>query len=57
MPVLSYNYRSFKDLALEMGKDIPEADLINMASRNKPIIEDALALPCNDGTKHKTFIK
>lgn len=57
MPVLSYNYRSFKDLALEMDKDMPEADLINMASRNKPIIEDALALPCNDGTKHKTFIK
>lgn len=57
MPVLSQNYYSFKDLAIQMGKDMSEADVINLASRNKPIIEDALALPCNDGTKHKTLIK
>lgn len=57
MSIVSQNYYSFKDLALQMGKDMSEADVINMASRNKPIIEDALALPCNDGTKHKTLIK
>lgn len=57
MSILSQNYYSFKDLAIQMGKDMAEADVINMASRNKPIIEDALALPCNDGTKHKTLIK
>jgi len=57
MSVISSNYYSFKDLAIQMGKDMSEADVINMASRNKPIIEDALALPCNDGTKHKTLIK
>lgn len=57
MAVLSQNYYSFKDLAIQMGKGDAEGDLINLAARNKPIIEDALALPCNDGTKHKTFIK
>ena len=57
MSILSQNYYSFKDLALAMDKSMSEADVINMASRNKPIIEDALALPCNDGTKHKTLIK
>jgi hypothetical protein len=57
MSVISQNYYSFKDLALAMGKDMSAADVINMASRNKPILEDALALPCNDGTKHKTLIK
>lgn len=57
MAVVSQNYYSFKDLALALGKDSAEADIINMAARNKPIIEDALALPCNKGTEHKTIIK
>lgn len=57
MSVISQNYYSFKDLAIQMGKDVTEADIINMATRSKPLLEDALALPCNDGTKHKTYIK
>lgn len=57
MATVSSNYYSFKDLAIAMGKEMSEADVINMASRAKPIIEDALALPCNMGTKHKTLIK
>jgi len=57
MAVLSQNFYSFKDLAIAMDKDMSEADVINLASRNKPLIEDGLALPCNDGTKHKTLIK
>lgn len=57
MSTLSKEYKSFKDLALAMDKDMSESDVIQMASRNKPIIEDALALPCNKGTSHKTLIK
>lgn len=57
MSVISQNYYSFKDLALQMAEGESAADVINMASRNKPVVEDALALECNDGTKHKTFQK
>lgn len=54
MTVLSTAYITLLDLALlPDGKKDP---YINLLAQINPILEDALALPCNDGTRHNTTV-
>lgn len=52
--ILNTAYITLLDLALlPDGKKDP---YINLLAQLNPILEDALALPCNDGTRHNTTV-
>ena len=56
MAVINLNYPTLYDLAsLPENKD--QADVINQIAAINPVLEDAPAFPCNDGTKHRTTVK
>lgn len=52
--MLNTKYITLVDLAvLPDGKSDP---VINLLAQINPVLEDALVLPCNDGTRHKTSV-
>lgn len=54
MAILNTNYITLLDVAiLPDGK---KDEIVNLLAQQNPILEDALALPCNDGMKHKTTV-
>lgn len=56
MAALDNKYLTFLDLAL-MPANKDSSDMINMLAAFNPILEDALALPCNRGLFHETTVK
>ena len=55
MSTLNVNYPTLLDLA-QQPENKDAADVINLLVQFNPMLEDALALPCNMGLKHKTTI-
>lgn len=55
MAILNSNYITLKDLAIAPGSKEKD-EVVNLLAQINPVLEDALALPCNDGTRHKTTV-
>lgn len=55
MALLNTLYPTLVDLS-QLPENKDSADIINMAKQFNPILEDAIALPCNQGMSHLTTI-
>jgi hypothetical protein len=54
MSVLNTAYLTMLDLSILPDKS--QDPYVNLLAQINPILEDALALPCNDGTRHNTTV-
>lgn len=57
MAVLGNTYFDLIDLYRRQNPDGTIADIIEMQAELNPILEDAIAVECNDGAKHQTTIR
>lgn len=57
MPAIGQSYYDLIDHYKSVNPDGTIADVIEMLMQTNPILEDALAVECNDGTKHKTTMR
>lgn len=56
MPVLQNRNPSLFDIA-NMPENKDSKDVIDLMAQSNPMLTDAVAFPCNDGTYHKTFVR
>lgn len=56
MPALISNDPTLLDIA-NMPENKDAKDIIDLLAAFNPMLQDAVALPCNDGTKHKTTVR
>lgn len=56
MATINLKFPTLLDLA-QMPENKDAADVINLLAALNPILQDAPAFPCNDGTRHKTTMK
>lgn len=54
MAILNTNYINLMDAATL--PDGTKDEVVNLLAQQNPVLEDALALPCNDGMRHKTTV-
>lgn len=58
MATIGQNYLTLKDMYAQMGADGKvTAALIELFTTSNAILEDAIAVECNEGTNHKTTVR
>ena len=57
MATVGNTYLTLSDVAKRTDKDGTTADIIEMLAEFNPILEDAPAVECNNGTKHLTTVR
>jgi len=56
MAILTANFPTLIDLASQ-PKNSEVKDVIELLAQYNPILQDALMLECNNGTRHKTYVR
>jgi hypothetical protein len=54
MAIIGNSYLSLADLHKRTNPDGGIADVVEMLAQSNPVLEDAIAIECNDGTSHLT---
>lgn len=57
MPAVGNTYLTLADVMKRKDPNNQVAQIIEMLAQDNPILEDANALPCNDGTTHLTTVR
>ena len=57
MPTLTSSYFDLIDLYKSQNPDGTAADVIDMLTQMTPVMQDALTMECNNGTKHITTVR